>query len=127
MHTLISIIVPVYNVEPYLERCIQSIIDQSYTNLEIILVNDGSTDNSGAICDIYALKDDRIKVYHIVNGGSSIARNYGLKKSHGDYIGFVDSDDWVKPNMFKELIKFASTNQLKVVETSSTHTHLIDE
>jgi glycosyltransferase involved in cell wall biosynthesis len=127
MDILISIIVPVYNVAPYLDKCIQSIINQSHTRLEVILINDGSTDLSGAICDTYALKDDRIKVYHISNGGSSIARNYGLKMCAGDYIGFVDSDDWIKQNMFSELIKFAVNNNLKVVETSSIHAHLVEE
>lgn len=127
MNILISIIIPVYNVETYLDRCIESLINQTYKNLEIILVNDGSKDNSGAICDKYALKDDRIKVYHIENGGSSIARNYGLKKSKGDFIGFVDSDDWVKPEMFKQLIDFALKNNLKVIETSSVHSHLVKD
>lgn len=127
MNFLISIIVPVYNVESYLERCIESLTNQTYRNIEIILINDGSTDISGKICDDYALKDHRIKVYHISNGGSSIARNYGLKMSSGDYIGFVDSDDWIKPNMYSELIKFAISNNLKVVETSSTHTHLVEK
>lgn len=127
MNVLISIIVPVYNVEPYLERCIQSLVNQTYKNIEIILINDGSTDLSGAICDTYALKDNRIKVYHISNGGSSIARNYGLKKSQGDFIGFVDSDDWIKPDMFFELIKYAVKHDLKVVETSAVHSHLVEE
>ncbi|EDP69713.1 Glycosyltransferase [Flavobacteriales bacterium ALC-1] len=127
MNILISIIIPVYNVEDYLDRCIESLINQTYKNLEIILVNDGSKDSSGAICDRYALNDDRIKVYHIENGGSSIARNYGLKKSKGDYIGFVDSDDWVKPEMFEQLISFAIKNNLKVIETSSVHSHLVKE
>ncbi|WP_179019472.1 glycosyltransferase [Winogradskyella forsetii] len=127
MDILISIIIPVYNVEAYLDRCIKSLINQTYKNLEIILVNDGSKDNSGLICDSYARKDNRIEVYHIENGGSSIARNFGLKKSHGEYIGFVDSDDWVKPEMFEQLINFAIKNNLKVVETSSVHSHLINE
>jgi len=127
MNILISIIIPVYNVESYLERCIKSLLNQTYKNLEIILVNDGSKDNSGAICDRYGLLDNRIKVYHIENGGSSIARNYGLKKSKGDYIGFVDSDDWVKPEMFEELINFAISNNLKVIETSSIHSHLVKD
>lgn len=126
MDVLISIIIPVYNVEAYLERCLQSLINQTHENLEIILINDGSTDSSGKICDSYALKDKRIIVYHISNGGSSVARNYGIKKSLGEYIGFVDSDDWVKPDMFRELIKFATTNKLMVVETSSTHSHLLE-
>ncbi|WP_051209955.1 glycosyltransferase [Gelidibacter mesophilus] len=127
MNILISIIVPVYNVEKFIDRCIQSILNQTYKNLEIILINDGSTDESGSICDQYALKDNRVVVYHIVNGGSSIARNLGLKKSRGEYIGFVDSDDWVKPNMFNELLKFALENDLKVVETNFTTSHITEE
>lgn len=127
MNILISVIVPVYNVELYLDRCLQSLINQTYTNLEIILINDGSTDKSGAICDRYTIQDHRIKAYHITNGGSSIARNYGLNRSHGDYIGFVDSDDWIKPDMFNELIKFARANNLKVVETSSIESHLANK
>lgn len=127
MNILISIIVPVYNVESYIDRCIQSIIDQSYKKIEIILINDGSTDKSGSICDQYALKDSRIMVFHIKNGGSSIARNYGLKKSRGEYIGFVDSDDWIKPNMFDELLRFALENKLRVVETNCTTAHLANK
>lgn len=127
MNVLLSVIVPVYNVESYLDQCITSLISQTYKNLEILLVNDGSTDSSGAICDEYALKDRRIKVYHISNGGSSIARNYGLRKSQGDYIGFVDSDDWIKPNMFFELLNFSLKNDVKVVETSSIESHLANK
>ncbi|MBP1841700.1 glycosyltransferase [Formosa algae] len=119
MNYLLSIIIPVYNVEAYIEKCIQSIINQSYKHLEIILINDGSTDNSGAICDDFAKHDDRIVVYHIKNGGSSIARNFGLTKCHGDYIGFVDSDDWINSNMYKTLINFATNHSLKVIECSS--------
>ena len=92
----ISIIVPVYNVEQYLAECIESIKDQSLTDIEIILVDDGSPDNSGAICDDYARKDDRIRVIHKKNGGLSSARNAGLEVAIGEYIGFVDSDDWVE-------------------------------
>lgn len=100
---LISIIVPVYNVEEYLEQCVESLINQTYSDLEIILVNDGSTDNSPAICNKYAKKDDRIKVIHKQNGGLSDARNTGLNKAQGAYIAFVDSDDWVKPTMLEHL------------------------
>jgi glycosyltransferase involved in cell wall biosynthesis len=124
MDILISIIVPVYNVEPYLDRCIQSLICQTYKKLEIILVNDGSTDLSGSICDDYAKNDERIRVFHIKNGGSSIARNYGLKNCNGEYIGFVDSDDWIKPEMYFEMLNFSVENNLKVVECSSIELHL---
>src|SRR5699024_9631307 len=97
----ISVIVPVYKVESYLERCILSIIKQTYKNLEIILVNDGSPDNCGELCDIYAKKDSRIKVIHKKNGGLSDARNVALDIATGDYIGFVDSDDWININMYE--------------------------
>ena len=101
---LISIIIPVYNVEDYINRCIESVINQSYKNLEIILVDDGSTDNSGKICDTYKLKDDRIIVLHKNNGGLSDARNKGLDISKGDFIGFVDGDDIIHKDMYKILL-----------------------
>lgn len=100
---LISIIVPVYNVEKYLEQCLDSILNQTYKNLEIILVDDGSTDNSGSICDRYGEKDSRIKVIHQKNGGVCAARNTALKAVTGDYIGFVDPDDWCAEDMFEYL------------------------
>ena len=101
---LITVIVPVYKVEKYLRRCIDSIIAQSYKNLEIILVDDGSPDNCGRICDEYAKKDDRIRVIHQKNGGLSAARNTGLDIATGDYIGFVDSDDYIAPDMYEKLL-----------------------
>ncbi|OUQ56650.1 hypothetical protein B5E58_10520 [Tyzzerella sp. An114] len=101
----ISVIVPVYKVEEYLNKCVDSIINQTYKNLEIILVDDGSPDSCGKICDEYAKKDSRIKVIHKENGGVSSARNAGLDVATGDYIGFVDSDDWIEPNMYEFLIK----------------------
>lgn len=96
MNNLISVIVPVYKVEKYIKKCIESIINQTYENLEIILVDDGSPDNCGKICDEYAKKDKRIKVIHKENGGVSSARNLGLEKSNGQYITFIDSDDWIE-------------------------------
>ena len=110
----ISIIVPVYNVEQYLAECIESIKDQSLTDIEIILVDDGSPDNSGAICDDYARKDDRIRVIHKKNGGLSSARNAGLEVAIGEYIGFVDSDDWVDGEMYEVLYKNAVENQAEI-------------
>ena len=100
---LISVIVPIYNVETYLPQCLDSIIVQTWNNLEIILINDGSTDNSGHICDAYVAKDSRIKVVHKSNGGLSAARNSGLDIANGEYIGFVDSDDWIEPTMYENL------------------------
>lgn len=107
---LISIIVPVYNVEPYLCRCLDSILNQTYNNIEIILVDDGSTDRSGEICDAYREKDSRINVIHKRNGGSSSARNYGLEMAKGEYIGFVDSDDYIASDMYELLHRYMRTD-----------------
>ena len=101
---LISVIVPIFQVEKYLDKCISSIISQTYHNLEIILVDDGSTDNCSQICEKYKELDNRIKVIHKQNGGLSQARNVGLEIATGDFIGFVDSDDWIEPNMYETLI-----------------------
>lgn len=100
---LISVIIPVYNVEKYLDRCLESVLNQTYKNLEIILVDDGSTDNSGNMCDEYVKKDQRVVVIHKKNGGASTARNVGLDCAQGQYIGFVDSDDWIKLDMYEYL------------------------
>lgn len=100
---LISVIVPVYKVEKYLKRCVKSIIDQTYGNLEIILVDDGSPDHCPAMCDDWTEKDSRIKVIHKNNGGLSDARNAGMKVANGELIGFVDSDDWIAPDMYQSL------------------------
>ena len=101
----ISVIVPVYNVEQYLERCVDSIINQTYTNLEIILVNDGSTDNSGKLCDELAKKDERIRVIHKENGGLSDARNRGIYEAESDLVGFIDSDDYIDNDMYEVLLR----------------------
>lgn len=103
MSDKISIIVPVYNVEKYLPRCIDSILAQTYKNIEVILVDDGSPDKCGAICDEYAKKDKCIKVIHKKNGGLSDARNAGINAAMGEYIGFVDSDDYIVPDMYEKL------------------------
>lgn len=100
---LISIVVPIYNVEKYVENCIDSIIKQTYLNLEIILVDDGSTDSSPQICDEYSKSDSRIKVIHKVNGGLVSARKAGVRAATGDYIAYVDGDDWIEPNMYEQL------------------------
>ena len=97
----ISVIVPVYKVEAFLDRCVQSIADQSYKNLEIILVDDGSPDNCPALCDAWAEKDSRVKVIHKKNGGLSDARNAGMAIATGERMGFVDSDDWVEKNILE--------------------------
>lgn len=102
---LISIIVPVYNVERYLQRCVDSILRQTYKEIEVILVDDGSIDRSSAICDEYAASDPRIKVVHQQNGGASCARNTGIDLASGNYIGFVDSDDWIAPETYETLYK----------------------
>ena len=119
MNPLISVIVPVYNVEDYLRKCLDSIVNQTYKNLEIILIDDGSTDNSGIICDEYAAKDNRIRVIHKANGGLSDARNAGLKIAKGEYIGFVDSDDYIAEDMYEFLYNFAVKNNLDVAMCSS--------
>lgn len=103
MEDLISIIVPVYNVEKYIEKCLDSIINQTYENLQIILIDDGSSDASGRICDEYAEKDSRIQVIHQENRGVSNARNHGLNLAKGRYIGFCDSDDWIELDMYEYL------------------------
>lgn len=100
---MISVIVPVYNVEKYIRKCLDSLVNQTYPDLEIILIDDGSTDSSGKICDEYAEKDDRIQVIHQENKGQSIARNIGLQNASGDFIGFVDSDDSIDLRMFEKL------------------------
>lgn len=102
---MISVIIPVYNVEAYINRCVESIVAQTYTNMEIILVDDGSSDNSGSICDDWAKKDSRIKVIHKINGGLSDARNAGIEIATGDYLGFVDGDDWIAENMYQSLLE----------------------
>lgn len=99
----ISVIVPVYNVMEYLPRCVRSLQVQTYRNLEILLVDDGSTDGTGELCDRLAEGDERIRAFHKQNGGSSSARNYGIAKAQGKYVGFVDSDDYVEPDMYEKL------------------------
>ena len=111
---LISIVIPIFNVSKYLEKCIDSIINQTYKNLEIILIDDGSTDNSGEICDKYSQKDNRIKVVHQKNQGVSAARNEGLKRATGNYIGFVDPDDFIESNMYEVIINDIKENQCDI-------------
>ena len=117
----ISIIVPIYKVEDYLPQCLDSLVGQTYQNLEIILVEDGSPDNSGAICDAYAAKDARIRVIHKKNGGVSSARNAGLAAVTGDLIGFVDGDDFISPDMYERMYAhMAADSRLDVVYCAAT-------
>lgn len=111
---LISIIVPVYNVEKYLDRCMQSILQQTYQRLEIILVDDGSTDSSAQKCDSYARRDSRVTVIHKQNGGLSDARNAGLEAASGAYIGYVDSDDWIEPDMYERMYRACVENDAQL-------------
>ena len=113
---LISIIIPVYNVEKYLSECIESVINQTYKNLEIILVNDGSTDSCPQICEEYAAKDNRIKVIHKKNGGLSDARNIGLKQATGALISFVDSDDLLSLDFCQRLLDALIESDADIVE-----------
>lgn len=115
MEILISVIIPVYNVEKYLTACIESVINQTYKNLEIILVDDGSSDYSGKICDEYADKDLRIKVIHKKNEGVSAARNDGIDQSSGELIYFLDADDWIDLCLFEEIIKSYTENECDAV------------
>lgn len=112
---MISIIVPVYNVEPYLRKCLDSIVNQTFRDLEILIIDDGSTDGSGEICDEYR-KDERVKVFHTNNRGLSCARNLGLDNATGDWIGFVDSDDWIEPDMYEVLLERAEETRADVLE-----------
>lgn len=124
MKAKISVIVPVYNVEKYLKKCIESIINQTYKNLEIILVDDGSPDKCGDICDQYASNDNRIKVIHKKNGGLSDARNAGLDISTGEFITFVDSDDTISFDLYEKEIKIMNECGCDIVETSVTSVYL---
>lgn len=112
--SLISVIIPIYKVEPYLDHCVQSIVEQTYNDLEIILVDDGSPDNCGAMCDSWAEKDPRIKVIHKPNGGVSDARNKGLEIATGNYICFIDADDYVSPCLMEKLVCNCSSEGIAV-------------
>lgn len=121
---LVSVIVPVYNVEAYLKRCVESILNQTYTNLEVIIVNDGSTDSSKVICKKFEELHNNIRLINQTNGGLSAARNTGLDNCNGDYIVFVDSDDWLKPQMIERLLGFALQHDLKLVECGVLNSRL---
>ena len=110
----VSVVVPIYNVEQYVGKCVDSILNQTYKDYELILVDDGSTDESGKIADEYAKLDDRIVAYHKANGGLSDARNYGLDRAGGEYVCFIDSDDWIEDDYLKELVRLMDENQADV-------------
>ncbi len=118
MEDIVSIIVPIYNVEKYLERCVDSIRNQTYRNLEIILVDDGSPDNCGRMCDAFAGEDPRIRVIHKPNGGLSEARNAGLESATGEYVSFIDSDDFIHPEMIRDLYGRMQKHQADIVQCS---------
>ena len=111
----ISVIAPVYNTEKYLPRCIDSILAQTFTDFELLLIDDGSKDNSGAVCDEYASKDERVRVFHKENGGVSSARNVGLDNAKGEWITFVDSDDWIAETMYQEMYELATLENADIV------------
>lgn len=114
---MISVIVPIYNIEEYISECIESIVGQTYSNLQIILVDDGSIDLSGQICDTYAMQDERIQVIHQANTGLVSARKAGLKAAEGDYIGFVDGDDYIEPDFYERLLSFILEDEADFVHT----------
>lgn len=118
-NNLVSVIVPIYNVEPYLRKCVDSILAQTYINLEVILVDDGSPDGCPAICDEYKEKDERVKVIHKSNGGLSDARNAGLDAMTGEYVTFVDSDDWLEFDVIQTLVNEAASNMIVSIEAVS--------
>lgn len=116
----ISIIVPVYNAEPYISKCVDSILSQKENNLELFLIDDGSSDHSGEVCDKYAAQDNRVQVIHQKNAGVSAARNAGIAIAKGKYLGFVDSDDWIEPNMYERLLYVAEETDSNVVMCDAT-------
>lgn len=111
---MISVIIPAYNIAPYLERCIDSILNQTYTNFEILIVNDGSTDETTDLCDKLALRDNRIRVFHKQNGGVSSARNLAIENAKGDMISIIDGDDWVEPTLFEDAVNSMKRNNAQV-------------
>lgn len=120
---LLSVIVPVYKAEPYLKKCVNSIRNQTYRNLEIILVEDGSPDRCGELCEAFAAEDERIRVFHKENGGQSSARNVGLDNMTGEYVGFVDADDWIEPNMYQTLWELAQKTESQIAACGCSLDH----
>ena len=111
----VSIIIPVYNAENFLARCVDSVLGQEYTDFELLLIDDGSKDKSGAMCDAYAASDSRVRVFHKENAGVSAARNQALSEARGTYIQFLDSDDWMTPDSTKLLVRAAEENDCDLV------------
>lgn len=114
----ISVIVPVYNTRDCLKRCVDSILNQTYQNLEVLLVDDGSTDGSGQLCDAFVKQDNRVRVYHKENGGASSARNLGMQNAIGDYISFIDSDDYIDSDVYQMMIELIQEKDLPIVQIS---------
>lgn len=124
--SIISVVIPVYNVENYVSKCIESVIKQTYKDLEIIIVNDGSTDRSGSICDFYSRLDKRIVIIHQENKGLSAARNKGIESATGEYIGFVDSDDWIQEDMYEFLYKNIINYNADISICGCRHVYSVD-
>lgn len=116
MNRMISTIIPVYNVSTYLSECMESILSQDYSALEIILVDDGSTDNSGRLCDMYAQRDSRVRVIHQPNGGAAAAKNAGLRVASGEYLSFVDSDDFLEPGAYAHMVQLMEMHEADIVQ-----------
>ena len=119
----ISVIIPVYNAEEYLDECITSVLNQCYTDFELLLIDDGSTDRSGEICDGFAIKDSRVTVFHKKNGGVSSARNLGLKNASGEWVTFVDSDDFISGNYFKPILEFKNQDYI-IINSNQLHNNI---
>lgn len=115
MNKLVSVVIPVYNVEKYLRKCVKSVVEQTYPHVEILLIDDGSTDRSGQLCDELQREDSRIRAFHKKNGGQSEARNLGVENAKGEYITFVDSDDWIDENAIERMVQCAQNVQAELV------------
>ena len=120
---LLTVIMPVYNVEKYLSKALESMLVQTFTDWELIAVDDGSTDNSGKILDDYAARDARIKAIYQVNGGATSARKTALKLSRGQYVTFFDSDDWIEPDMYERLLRYMQAEKLDIVVGGHVEEH----
>ncbi len=123
MHPFVSVIIPVYNVEKYVEQCVNSVRKQKFSNLEIILIDDGSNDNSGIICDRLKSEDNRIRVFHQKNQGLSVARNIGIENATGEWLYFIDSDDWISEDFLTRLLKVADETKAEIVCCNSIDVH----